>query len=81
MLANLNAHAPGSLYEAFAPEKAKAIWDRFKFVYTPKHVSWLNMTEIELCVLTGQCLPRRITKIEVMYSEVKAWEQEQQETG
>jgi len=71
---NLNTHVPGSLYEAFAPEKAKALWDRFEFVYTPKHGSWLNMAEIELNVLIRQCLNRRVAKIEVMRSEVKAWE-------
>ena len=71
---NLNTHVPGSLYEAFAPKKAKALWDRFEFVYTPKHRSWLNMAEIELNVLIGQCLKRRIAEIEVMRSEVKAWE-------
>ena len=68
---NLNTHTPGSLYEAFAPEKAKALWDRFEFVYTPKHGSWLNMAEIELNVLIGQCLNRRIAKIEVMRNEVR----------
>ena len=71
---NLNTHVPGSLYEAFAPEKAKALWDRFEFVYTPKHGSWLNMAEIELNVLIGQCLKRRISELEVMRSEVKARE-------
>lgn len=71
---NLNTHTPGSLYEAFAPEKAKALWDRFEFVHTPKHGSWLNMAEIELNVLIRQCLNRRIAKIEIMRSEVKAWE-------
>jgi hypothetical protein len=71
---NLNTHTPGSLYEAFAPEKAKALWGRFEFVYTPKHGSWLNMAEIELNVLIRQCLNRRIAKIEIMRSEVKAWE-------
>ena len=48
---NLNTHTPGALYETFPPEKAKALWDRFEFVYTPKHGSWLNMAEIELNVL------------------------------
>lgn len=71
---NLNTHGPGSLYEAFSPEKAKALWDRFEFVFTPKHGSWLNMAEIELNVLIGQCLNRRIADVEVMRSEVKAWE-------
>jgi len=71
---NLNTHTPGSLYEAFSPEKAKTLWDRFEFVFTPKHGSWLNMAEIELNVLIGQCLNRRIADIETMRAEVKAWE-------
>jgi DDE superfamily endonuclease len=71
---NLNTHVPGSLYETFAPDKAKALWDRFEFVYTPKHGSWLNMAEIELNVLGGQCLDRRIDDIEVVRSEVQAWQ-------
>lgn len=70
---NLNTHMPGSLYETFPPEKARALWDRFEFVYTPKHGSWLNMAEIELNVLTGQCLSRRIDDIEVVNKEVQAW--------
>ena len=72
---NLNTHAPGSLYETFQPDKAKAIWDRFEFVYTPKHGSWLNMAEIELNVLTGQCLKRRIDDIAVVRREVLAWQE------
>lgn len=44
---NLNIHVPGSLYETFAPDKAMALWDRFEFVYTPKHGSWLKMAEID----------------------------------
>jgi len=71
---NLNTHKPGSLYEAFTPGKAKALWDRFEFVYTPKHGSWLNMAEIELNVLTRQCLNRRIAQIEVVKTEVTAWQ-------
>jgi hypothetical protein len=74
MMDNQNTHVPGSLYEAFSPEKAKALWNRFQFVYTPKHGSWLNMAEIELNVLIGQCLNRRIAEIKVMRSKVKAWE-------
>lgn len=72
---NLNTHTPGSLYETFPPDKAKALWDRFDFVYTPKHGSWLNMAEIELNVLTGQCLNRRIDDIEVVEKEVRAWQE------
>ncbi len=71
---NLNTHEPGALYEAFPPAKAKALWDRFEFVYTPKHGSWLNMAEIELNVLTGQCLNRRIDDVEVARKEVNAWQ-------
>lgn len=71
---NLNTHYAGSLYETFTPEEAKSIWDRFEFVYTPKHGSWLNMAEIELNVLIGQCLKRRIDKISDVQSEVSAWE-------
>ena len=71
---NLNTHEPGALYETFQPEKAKELWDRFEFVYTPKHGSWLNMAEIELNVLTGQCLKRRIDDIEVVRKEVWAWQ-------
>ena len=70
---NLETHKPGSFYEAFAPEKAKALWDRFEFVYTPKHGSWLNMAEIELNVLMGQCLNRRIGSVEEVEKEVTAW--------
>lgn len=71
---NLNTHEPGALYETFAPDKAKALWDRFEFVYTPKHGSWLNMAEIELNVLTAQCLNRRIDDIEIVRQEVNAWQ-------
>ena len=71
---NLNTHTPGSLYEAFAPEQAKALWDRFEFVYTPKHGSWLNMAEIEINVMVGQCLARRIDSIETVRSEIVAWQ-------
>ena len=71
---NLNTHTPGSLYEAFTPEKAKALWDRFEFVCTPKHGSWLNMAEIEINVMVSQCLSRRIDNIETVRSEVAAWQ-------
>lgn len=72
---NLNTHVPGSLYEAFVPEKTKAPWDRFEFVFTPKHANCLNMAEIEEIeskVLIGQCLNRRISEIEAIHSEVTA---------
>lgn len=72
---NLNTHKPGSLYEIFSPEKAKVLWDKFQFVYTPKHGSWLNMAEIELNVLNGQCLNRRIHKISTVIKECQAWQE------
>lgn len=72
---NLNTHSPGSLYETFPPEVAKSLWRRFEFVYTPKHGSWLNMAEIELRVLSGQCLDRRIDSIDIVQQEVEAWQQ------
>ncbi len=72
---NLNTHKPGSLYEVFSPEEAKRILDRFEIIYTPKHGSWLNMAEIELNVLNGQCLNRRIDNIEEVKSEVEAWQE------
>lgn len=70
---NLGTHSPGALYETFAPKEAKALWDRFEFVYTPKHGSWLNMAEIELNVLAKQCLNRRIGKMRTAEKEVNAW--------
>ncbi len=70
---NLNTHSPSALYEVFKPEEAKRVWDRFEFIYTPKHGSWLNMAEIELNVLNGQCLSRRIDNIETVREEVEAW--------
>lgn len=71
---NLNTHVPGALYETFNPEKAKDLWNRFEFIYTPKHGSWLNMAEIELNVLIGQCLGRRIDNIEEVEREAAAWQ-------
>ena len=70
---NLNTHAPSSWYESFSPCEAKALWDRFELIYTPKHGSWLNMAEIELKVLAGQCLKRRIGDMDTMRKEVAAW--------
>jgi DDE superfamily endonuclease len=71
---NLNTHKPGSLYEVFGPEEAKRIWDRFEFVSTPKHGSWLNMAEIELNVMIKQCLSRRIDNISEVTTQVAAWQ-------
>ena len=68
------AQAPSALYEAYPPAQAKALWDRFEFVYTPKHGSWLNVAEVELNVMIRQCLNRRIDCIEVLRREVGAWQ-------
>ena len=71
---NLSTHRPGALYEAFPPAQAKALWDRFEFVHTPKHGSWLNVAEVELNVMIRQCLNRRIDSIDVLRDEVAAWQ-------
>ena len=71
---NLASHSAAALYETFEPAEAKRIWDRLEFVYTPKHGSWLNMAEIELNVLTKQCLNRRIDNLKTVREEVKAWQ-------
>ncbi len=71
---NLNTHTPASLYAAFPPDEAKRIWSRLQFHYTPKHGSWLNMAEIELSVLSRQCLDRRIPNQPTLAVEVAAWE-------
>ena len=71
---NLNTHRPGALYEAFPPARAKALWDRFEFVFTPKHGSWLNVAEVELNVMIRQCLNRRIDSIDLLRDEVAAWQ-------
>ena len=76
---NLNTHDFGSLYEAFAPDKAYALMKRFELVHTPKHGSWLNMAEIELSVLSKQCLNRRIATEEEMKKQVQTWEEERNE--
>jgi len=71
---NFKTHDPSAFYETFEPEEAKRLWDRFEFVFTPKHGSWLNMAEIELHVLNGQCLNRHISTVEQVKEEVNAWE-------
>ena len=71
---NLATHKASALYETYSPMEAKRIWDRFEFIYTPKHGSWLNMAEIELNVLMGQCLKRRIGNIITMEIEACAWQ-------
>ncbi len=73
---NLNTHSPASLYKAFAPREAQRILQRLEFCHTPKHGSWLNMAEIELSVLSRQCLDRRIADFNTLKTEVKAWQEQ-----
>lgn len=73
---NLNTHNIASLYETFEPQEARRLRERLDIHHTPKHGSWLNMAEIELSVLKGQCLNRRIADMETMQAEVTAWERD-----
>ena len=74
VLDNLSTHTVGALYETFSAAEAHRILQRLKFHYTPKHASWLNMVEIEIGVLRGQCLDRRIGEWKKLVSEIKAWQ-------
>jgi DDE superfamily endonuclease len=71
---NLNTHTMGSLYAAFEPAKARALVRRLEIHHTPKHGSWLNVAEIELSALTRQCLDRRIDDLDVLNTELDAWQ-------
>ena len=71
---NFGTHGASAFYETFEPNEAKRLLDRFEFIYTPKHGSWLNMAEIELHVLNGQCLNRHISTINEVKEEVNAWQ-------
>ena len=73
---NLNTHKAASLYKAFPPSEARRIIKRLEIHYTPKHGSWLDMAEIELNVMTRQCLSRRIENIAKLREELAAWEVE-----
>jgi hypothetical protein len=78
---NLNTHSPASLYEAFDPEKARGISEKLEIHHTPKHGSWLNMAEIELSVLSRQCLDRRVPDFETLESEAAAWQERRDAAG
>lgn len=78
---NLNTHTPASLYEAFSPEEARRIADKLEIHYTPKHGSWLNMAEIELSVMSRQCLDRRVPDFETLEREAHAWQERRDEAG
>lgn len=71
---NLNTHTHAALYEAFPPEEARRLVERFEWHYTPKHGSWLNMAEAELSVLARQCLDRRIHDKTSLTTEVDQWQ-------
>lgn len=73
---NLSAHKPSALYELFEPQRAKAILDKFEFVFTPKHGSWLNMAEIELSALKRQGLDNRIPSKEKLIEQVEAFQRQ-----
>ena len=81
VLDNLNTHKLSSLYEAFPAEEAHRIARKLQFHYTPKHGSWLNMAEIELSILSRQCLSRRIADKEFLMKEVEAWQTERNHSG
>jgi hypothetical protein len=78
---NLSTHTTGALYEAFPAPEAHRILQRLEFHYTPKHASWLNMVEIEIGVLRGQCLDRRIGDRAVLNTEVAAWQHQRNASG
>ena len=78
---NLNTHRLSTLYETFAPAEASRLADRFEVHHTPKHGSWLNIAEIEINVLSRQCLDRRIPDRETMLAQVGAWERERNEAS
>lgn len=81
VLDNLSTHTAGALYETFPAPEAHRILQRLEFHYTPKHASWLNMVEIEIGVLRGQCLDRRIGEREVLVAEIEAWQRQRNASG
>jgi len=76
VLDNLNTHVASALYETFAPAEARRILRRLEFHYTPVHASWLNMVELELAVLSSQCLKRRMDSLHTLRHEIGIWEAE-----
>jgi len=81
VLDNLSTHTPAALYRALPASEARRVLRRLEFHYTPKHASWLNMVEIEIGVLRGQCLDRRIEAKELLISEITAWERKRNARG
>lgn len=78
---NLNTHSIASLYEAFEPATARGLAERLEIHYTPKHGSWLNIAEIELSALCGQCLNRRIPDVQNMRKQICAWQNDRNNRG
>jgi hypothetical protein len=81
VLDNLSAHTPSALYQRFPAAEARRILSRLEFHFTPKHASWLNMVEIEIGVMVGQCLDRRIPDKETLVAEVASWERRRNREG
>lgn len=81
VLDNLSTHTPAALYQSFPPEEARRVLRRLEFHYVPKHASWLNMVEIEIGVLKGQCLARRIADRATLVAEIATWERERNKSG
>jgi transposase len=73
---NLNTHVAAALYESFPAAEARRLWQKLEVHYTPKHASWLNMAEIELSILSRQCLRRRIPDRDTLITETAAWERD-----
>ena len=81
VMGNLNTPKPAALYQAFEPAVARSLIERLEIHYTPKHGSWLNMAEIELSVLSRQCLDRRIPDADTLTQEIAPWEQARNATA
>jgi len=81
VLDNLSTHSAAALYRAFPADEARRVLRRLEFHYVPKHASWLNMVEIEIGVLAGQCLDRRIESIEQLTTEIAVWERQRNAAG
>jgi hypothetical protein len=73
VLDNLNTHTPAALYDAFAPEEARRLLRKLEFHFTPKHGSWLNMAEIEISILSRQCLKQRLSSLDHLADVSRKW--------
>src|SRR5271157_2977504 len=78
---NLSTHTAAALYAAFPPAEARRVLKRLEFHFTPKHASWLNMVEIEIGVLKGQCLDRRIESCDRLVAEIDVWQSQRNQSG